>query len=139
MANEPDLLLNWWYGAFEQNEQEAALLDSAARAFAHHKPLPELSLAQRGRLALRLRLASRILRALHSSDTTQAKGWFPAKLHTLSEPELLEWLLVDAAPICLEILDETLEWEGSFQHPTGPSERRHPQKLSSEDSASFSV
>jgi hypothetical protein len=140
MTNEPDLLLHWWDGAFEQSESETALLDSAARAFAHRRPLPELSLAQRGWLALRLRLASRFLRALRNKSTTQTKKWFPAKLHKFSEPELLEWLLVDAAPICLEMLDETLEWVDEFpDHPPGRSMKRPPQKLSSGDSASFSA
>jgi hypothetical protein len=139
MAFEPDMLLHWWDGAFEQNEQETVLLDLAARAFAHGQPLPELSLAQRGRLALRLRLASRILRALRSSPTKSPKGWFQAKLHKFSEPDLLEWLLVDAWPMCAEILDESLSWEDEFEHPPGKSMRRPPQKISSEDSASFSA
>ena len=139
MASEPEILKNWWEGAFEQNEQETALLDSAARAFAHGQPLPELSLAQRGRLALRLRLASRILRAMRDNDTIQSKGWFPAKFHKLSEPDLLEWLLVNAWPMCAEILDEALSWADEFEHPPGNSMKRPPRKISAEDSASFSA
>lgn len=139
MTNEPKMLKNWWEGAFEQDEQETALLDSAARAFAHRQPLPELSLAQRGRLALRLRLASRILRAMSDQDTIQSKGWFPAKFHKLSEPDLLEWLLVIAWPMCAEILDESLSWADEFAHPPAYSMKRPPRKIADEDSASFSA
>lgn len=139
MTNEPELLLQWWDGAFEQNEQENTLLDLAARAFAQRKPLPELSLAQRGRLALRLRLASRILRALSNAGTPSSKGWFPTKLRKFSEPELLEWLLVDAWPICAEIFDETLSWTDGFEHPLSRSMKRPPQKLSSDEGSSFSA
>lgn len=138
MATEPDMLLHWWDGAFEQSEQENALLNSAARAIARREPLPELSFAQRGRLALRLRLASRILRALSSKHENPPKGWFPTRLRKMSEPDLLEWLLIDAWAFCSEIFDETLSWADEFEHPFAPSTKRHLRQISSQDSASFS-
>jgi hypothetical protein len=140
MASEPEFLPHWWSGIFVQDAAETALLDSAARAFAHGKPLPEISLAQRGRLALRLRLGSRILRTYGSRHINRrSKGWFPARLYKLSKIELLEWLLVDAWPICVEILDETLLWADEVEHPTAPSMKKSPPRpASSQDAASFS-
>ena len=139
MANEPKHLQCWWEGAFEKDEKEAALLRSAALAIAHDKPLPELSIEQRARLALRLRLGTRILRALSSKHTTSTTGWFPTKLRNLSKPELLEWLLVDAWPICADLLDGVLEWASEFEHPIAPSSKRPDKSISSDNSSSFSA
>ncbi len=129
MANEPEHLQCWWEGAFEQDEAETALLRSAALSIARGQPLPKLSIEQRARLALRLRLGARILRALSGRHTAPpTKGWFPTKLHKLSKRELVKWLIVDAWPICADLLEGVLSWADEFEPPPGRSyKRRHPR------------
>lgn len=115
MLAEHGFSRRWWDGAFIQNEEDEAKILEASRAFAQGKPLPELSLGQRGRFGLRLRLASRILRAYSRRNFDQpAKGWFPEKLYKMKEPQLIEWLLVEASGFCMEIFDETLTWDDNI-------------------------
>lgn len=140
MASEPAFLTHWWSGVFEQSAADSATLDSAARAIAHAKPWPELSLAQRGRLAVRLRLASRILRALGSRHATPPTGWFPARLRKMTKPQLLEWVLVDGWPFWAEVLDESLLWSEDSPAPPPPdAPHQSPPASSSPDAASFAV
>jgi hypothetical protein len=64
------------------------------------------------------------------------KGWFPNELQRLSEPDLLEWLLVDAWPFLAEVFDESLNWADEVEHPPSPSLRQKPQ--ASNDSTELS-
>jgi hypothetical protein len=88
------------------------------------RTLPELSIEQRARLAVRLRLGAQILRALDGTHTGPRAGWFQAKLGKLSKDELVEWLIVDAWPICADLLDGVLSWAEEFEHPIAPSTKR---------------
>jgi hypothetical protein len=139
MLTEPDFLPRWWCGAFEQSPEEEALIDEAARAYALSKPLPELSVPQRARLALRLRLASRILRAMSNRHDVLLKGWFPNKLKRLGQQRLFECLLVDTWRCWSEIFDETLLWADGVDQPPAPSVRRSPGPASSSDTSSLTV
>jgi hypothetical protein len=137
MLTEPKVILKWWSGIFEKNEAESALMDKAALAFANSQPLPNLSLAQKGRLAMRLRLGCRVLRVLGHNDPAP-KGWLPKKVRNLTKAQLLEWLLVDAWPVWLETLDETLIWAEEVEHPKAFTQRREPDSLSSGETESHS-
>lgn len=127
MLVEPNSVTNWWSGAFDQSEADEATIDSAAMAIAENGPLPDLSPPQRGRLALRLRLASRVIRAMSNRHQSPAKGWLPSKLAKISEEDALIWLLVDGHRFWIEILDETLLWADSVDHPE-PYIRISPEK-----------
>jgi hypothetical protein len=117
MLKEPDVVSNWWEGAFESSEEDEAAITAGAKAVAHEQPLPELTPAQRGRLALRLRLASRIARAMSSRHQKPAKGWFTDRLSGMSESDAIEWLLTDGCAFWIEVFDETLSWADSVEHP----------------------
>lgn len=117
MLTEPNVVTNWWVGAFDHSEEDERAITTAAIAVARQKPLPELTLAQRGRLVLRLRLASRIARAMSSRHQHPAKGWFSDHLSQMSEDDALEWLLTDGCDFWLEVLDESLLWADSVDHP----------------------
>lgn len=124
MVKEPRLRIHWWHGAFSQSDADAKAIREAARAFAYGQPRPPLSLAQRGRFALRLRLASRILRAYgHKNTNLSSEGWFPTALATRPEGEVIEWLLLEGAEVALEIFDETLLWEGELAFLDKPDDR----------------
>ena len=124
MLQEPDYITCWWAGAFPEKESEDDLIEAAARALARNQSLPTLSASQSARLALRLRIASRIARTLGERQTKMPKGWFPDKLQRLSEQDLLEWLLVDAWPFLSEVFDESLIWADEVEHPAAPSMKR---------------
>jgi len=117
MLNEPEVVTNWWTGAFDLSEEDECAITKAAIAVVKQKPLPELSLSQRGRLALRLRLASRIARAMSSRHQSPAKGWFSDHLSRMSVDDALEWLVTDGCNFWLEVLDETLLWANTVDHP----------------------
>jgi len=138
MLHQPNLIRKWGDGAFEQSEADQAQIDAAARAFAHEQPLPPLTIEQRGRLALRLRLASRIARALSSRHSKPPKGWFPNHLSKMPEPDIVEWLLVDAWPFVGEICDESLSWADGVQPPPAPSHKLPPPPASSAEANGFS-
>jgi hypothetical protein len=117
MLTEPKVVTNWWSGAFARSEEDESAIAAAALAVAKQTPLPELTMAQRGRLALRLRLASRIARAMSSRHQHPAKGWFSEHLSQMSVDEALEWLLTDGSCFWLEVMDESLLWADSVDHP----------------------
>lgn len=117
MLNEPDVVTNWWTGAFDHSEEDESVIKTAAIAVARQSPLPELTLSQRGRLALRLRLASRIARALSSRHQNPAKGWFSDHLSQMTVDDALEWLLTDGCDFWLEVFDETLLWANTVDQP----------------------
>lgn len=117
MLTEPDVVTNWWSGAFDHSEEDESAITAAAIAVARQTPLPELTLSQRGRLALRLRLACRIARAMSSRHQHPAKGWFSDHLSKMSVDDALEWLLTDGCDFWLEVLDESLLWADSVEHP----------------------
>jgi len=138
MLREPEFLAHWWDGAHEKHPEEAALLDSAGRAFSRSEPLPEMTVQQRARFALRLRLGSRIVRAISSRQFVQPKGWFPNKLRRMSEQEIVEWVLVHGWSFVAEVFDESLLWADEVEPPPAPSIRRPPQKSSGEETSSLS-
>ena len=117
MLTEPDMITNWWMGAFDHSEEDEEVITAAMVQIARQKPLPELSDAQRGRVALRLRLASRVARAMSSRHAEPAKGWFADHLSQMSVDDALEWLLTKGCDFWLEIFDEALLWAGSVDHP----------------------
>src|ERR1043165_2835522 len=126
MLREPDMLMHWWDGAFEQSEADEIAIESAARAYAAGSSLPELTVPQRARLALRLRLGSRIVRAISSRQHTKPKGWFPNKLRRMPVKELIEWVLLDGWNFSAEIFDEAMLWADEVQPPIAPSIRTPP-------------
>ena len=117
MLKEPEVITLWWTGAFEQSEEDEIAITAGARAIARRMPIPDLTIAQRGRLSLRLRIASRIARAMSSRHRRPAKGWFTDHLSKMSVDDALEWLLTDGCDFWLEVFDETLHWAESVQHP----------------------
>lgn len=117
MLREPDVVTNWWSGALELCESDEEAINKAAKAVAWRKPLPNLTPAQRGRLALRMRLASRIARAMSSRHQDPAKGWLTDYLSNMAEGEALEWLLTKGWDYWSEVMDETLLWADSVDHP----------------------
>lgn len=138
MLREPEMLMTWWSGVFEQSEADEAAIVSAARAFAAGQTLPELTLPQRARLALRLRLGSRIVRAISSRQHVQPNGWFPNKLRRMTSRELVEWVLLDGWHFCAEIFDEAMSWADGVEPPLAPSTRRPPPPSSSAQTSSLS-
>jgi hypothetical protein len=138
MLREPEMLTTWWSGVFEQSDGDHAAIDAAARAYAAGEPLPELTVPQRARLALRLRLGSRIVRAISSRQHVQPKGWFPNKLRRMTSRELVEWVLLDGWHFYAEIFDEAMSWADSVQPPIAPSIRRAPPASSAPDASSLS-
>jgi hypothetical protein len=138
MLREPEMLMTWWGGVFEQSEADHAAIDAAARAFAAGLPLPELTVPQRARLALRLRLSSRIVRAISSRQHVQPKGWFPDKLRRMTSRELVEWILLDGWHFCAEVFDEAMLWADEIEPPLAPSTRRSLPASSSPDASSLS-
>ncbi len=110
MLREPPVVYRWWEGVFAPNIEEENLLDTASKAIASGNPLPPLKDAQKGRLALRLRLASRIVRHISSRQARIPRGWFPSRLSKMSQRELVEWTLVHGWKFAVEIFDESLDW-----------------------------
>jgi hypothetical protein len=100
----------WWAGLYPPDAASARQLDNAARALAHNKPLPCMPAAQVERLAFRLRLCSRLARTLGFREDFPPTGWLGERLRTLSREDFLEWALVDAWPLVLGVVDETLIW-----------------------------
>lgn len=137
MLREPEMLMTWWSGVFEQSEADQTTIDAAARAFAAGQPLPDLTVPQRARLALRLRLGSRIVRAISSRQHVQPKGWFPNKLRRMTSRELVEWVLLDGWHFCAEIFDEAMCWADAVEPPPAPSTRRPPPATSSAETSSL--
>ena len=137
MLREPELLISWWDGVFERCEADRAAIDAAAKAFAAGLPLPDLTLPQRARLAMRMRLGSRIVRAISSRQPVQPKGWFPNKLRRITPRELVEWLLLEGWHFWAEIFDESMLWADGVKPPPAPSTRRAPPPTSSPDVSSL--
>jgi hypothetical protein len=108
MFHEPFLRDCWWQGVFDQSDEDRAVIDAAARAFAHGLPYPDMTISQRARLSIRLRLCGRFVRALSTRQVVRPVGWFANKLRRLKSPELLESLLVDLWPFVAEMYDESM-------------------------------
>lgn len=138
MLHEPEMLMHWWDGAHEKHPDESAFLDVVARAFSRSEPLPEMTVQQLARFALRLRIGSRIIRAISSRQFVQPRGWFPNKLRRMSQSELLEWVLVDGWCFWAEIFDESLIWADEVDPPPAPSTRKPLRSPPSKDTSSFS-
>jgi hypothetical protein len=137
MLREPEHLSRWWGGAFEQSEDEGKIIDAAAKCFAAREPLPNLTIEQLARLAVRLRIGSRIIRAISSRAYVQPKGWFANKLRRMTERELVEWILIEGWHFWAEIFDEAHSWADEVEPPPAPSMRRRTAPPSEPDSSTF--
>lgn len=137
MLREPEMLSRWWGGAFEQSEDEGKIIDAAAKAFAAKEVLPNLSLPQLARLAIRLRIGSRIIRAISSRQHVQPKGWFPNKLRRMNERALVEWVLVDGWHFWGDVFDEALTWADGVEPPIAPCIRQPPAESLGAEPSTF--
>ena len=100
-------LKEWWHAVLD-NDAEAVAIDSAARCLALDQPLPSLSPRQTAMLALRLRLGSRVLRALARAEKSTHLA---RRLARMSVSDQLQYVLIELWPVIGEIFDESLDWE----------------------------
>lgn len=127
MLDEPRVCEVWWDGVFPPSPEQHEQLEQSARCFARGDPLPSLSPAQRARLALRIRLASRLARAFSARHSEPTAGWVGRKLSALPEAEAIEWLLTDGWRLAAEVLDETLHWADEIEvRPPAPCHKPAP-------------
>jgi hypothetical protein len=135
MLDDCRLAAHWWSGAVDWPAEEEARLRAAVLEIARTGELPSAPLpaSTRGRLALRLRLASRCFRNLHRGDPPP--GLWPTLLAHHSTEAILGFVLEELAPVWTEVLDETLLWASSLGWPTpGEGDGKPPQNpTSSED------